>query len=149
MLSQRFISNIYRATRAVNLMVSDVLADGEGLELSEFMILNSIIKECHYPGAIAKRLHASKYAVSRAVQKLLGLGLIEREIDEHDSRRVLLKATPEGVALREGALARLHERIEPLLLSLGEAQAESLIRGLGLIIENSPGEKVTVSGGRA
>lgn len=139
LLSQQFLAGLYRAMRAVNNVAGELLSREFGLELHEFMVLTSIAKGCVYPSAIANRLHASKFAVSRAVQKLTALELTSREVDETDSRRVRLAVTERGAQLRAEAISALTASMEPLLDGIGEEETSRVIDALELITMRLPG----------
>lgn len=104
--------------------------------MRDFMVLGSIVKGHRHPGEIAGRLHASKFTVSRALQKLEENGLIERTIDPDDSRRVLLTPTKSGLSTRERAIRAMEESLEPLLANLGPDRTDSLISALDLITDH-------------
>lgn len=135
-LGQRLLARFYRATHALNADLSAALTTEYGLELRDFMVLSSISKGHRYPSDIARRLHASKFAVSRVLQRLIDRGLIAREIDGQDSRRVRLEATPAGAKIRSEALDSMRVRMTPLLDELGEQRAEALVAGLEQVIEH-------------
>lgn len=135
-LGQRLLARFYRATHALNADLNASLESEYGLELRDFMVLNNISKGHRYPSDIARHLHASKFAVSRVLQRLLDRGLVEREIDSLDSRRVRLEATPAGAELRTQAMKTMRVRLTPLLDDLGEQGAEALVAGLDQVIDH-------------
>ncbi|HLR47320.1 MAG TPA: MarR family transcriptional regulator [Deinococcales bacterium] len=134
--AQRFFNRFYRANRALGGLLEAAIARDLNLEMRDFMVLSSIVKGHRHPGEIANRLHASKFTVSRALQKLGERGLVERTIDPEDSRRVLLEPTPQGLQTREAAISAMEESLEPLLESLGPDHTDNLITALELITEN-------------
>lgn len=128
--TQRFFTRFYRAGRALTRTLEATLSENLSLEMQDFMVLGTIAKGHRHPGAIAERLHASKFAVSRTLQKLQERGLIERTIDPDDSRRILLTPTEKGLMARSAAIEAMENRLEPLLEKLGDEQAECLINAL-------------------
>src|SRR5579859_5673957 len=70
---------------------------------------------------VAGRTYMDKVRVSRAVQRLLERGLIERETDAADRRRSILKLSSEGAAIR-AEVAPLALDIEARLLAVLSAE---------------------------
>jgi DNA-binding MarR family transcriptional regulator len=66
---------------------------------------------------VAGRTYMDKVRVSRAVQRLLERGLIERAMDEEDRRRSILRLSPEGAAIR-AEVAPLALDIESRLMAV-------------------------------
>lgn len=132
---QALLSRFYRASRAVTNAFSAELGSRFDLELREFMVLSSIGHGCYYPTDIARRLHASKFAISRSVQRLTELGLIDREIDSDDSRRVRLTATPAGKLVKGEALAAMQGRLDAVLVGIGPERTALLAELFDLIID--------------
>lgn len=56
----------------------------------------------HTVRGLAARLHVSKPVVTRALNSLTMLGLVERRVDPHDRRSVLIDLTPGGQAFIAG-----------------------------------------------
>ncbi len=82
---------------------------------------------------VAGRTYMDKVRVSRAVQRLLERGLIERAMDEEDRRRSILRLSPEGAAIR-AEVAPLALDIESRLMAVLSAKdREDLDRILKLL----------------
>jgi DNA-binding MarR family transcriptional regulator len=82
----------------------------------------------------ARELGLPSPLATRVADELVTRGLVEREADAGDRRRVLLHLTSKG---REG-LARVHdeadELISEVLLRMTAAEAESLVLGLRALL---------------
>jgi DNA-binding MarR family transcriptional regulator len=82
---------------------------------------------------VAFRTYMDKVRVSRAVQRLLDRGLIERATDTADRRRSILRLSPEGAAIR-AEVAPLALDIEKRLLAvLSDEDRHDLDRILKLL----------------
>jgi DNA-binding MarR family transcriptional regulator len=82
---------------------------------------------------VAGRTYMDKVRVSRAVQRLLERGLIERAMDAEDRRRSILRLSPEGAAIR-AEVAPLALDIESRLMAVLSAEdREDLNRILTLL----------------
>ena len=82
---------------------------------------------------VAGRTYMDKVRVSRAVQRLLDRGLVERAIDGADRRRSILRLSPDGAAIR-AEVAPLALDIESRLMAVLSAEdREDLNRILTLL----------------
>ena len=75
-----------------------VRREGPDLSARQMAVLLTIYRteSPHTVRALAKELHVSKPAVTRALDRLEKLELIRRKTDEHDRRSVLLQRTVKG-----------------------------------------------------
>lgn len=81
----------------------------------------------------AERTEMDKVRVSRAVQRMLAAGLLERATDAHDRRRSILQLSPKGAAIRE-EIAPFALAIEQQLLApLTETDRAELDRVMRLL----------------
>ena len=109
----------------------DPLLDREfGLELRDYLVLNTVHWGVRYPTEIAEALKITKDMASRAIQKLLQTGLLERSIDKEDSRRTRLELTSQGLTTRDAIRSQLERAIEGSLTSLSEQESERLLGSL-------------------
>jgi MarR family transcriptional regulator, organic hydroperoxide resistance regulator len=62
--------------------------------------------------ALGKRLHLDSGTLTPLLKRLEQQGLVLRQRDTEDERRVLVSATPEGIALRQVAIAFLSDHCQ-------------------------------------
>jgi len=74
-----------------------------------------------------------KVRVSRAVQRMLAAGLLERATDAQDRRRSILQLSPKGAAIRIEIAPFAHEIEQQLLAPLSEADRAELDRVVRLL----------------
>ncbi|MEG1633905.1 MAG: transcriptional regulator [Oscillospiraceae bacterium] len=86
---------------------------------------------------IASSMHITTARVASLLNQLQKKGYIQRQTDESDRRRVIVKITKEGRARAESQLKLILDRAEELLSDLGEQDATEFIRILGRIQQNS------------
>ncbi len=81
-------------------------------------------------GGLAEHLKVGLPAASLLVDKLVQMGMVERQEDSHDRRRTLVRLSAKGeqqlTRLREGG----PERIRDWLSELGEEDLAALTRGM-------------------
>ncbi|GGJ68294.1 hypothetical protein GCM10008939_10870 [Deinococcus aquiradiocola] len=117
-------------TQAMKLHVAPMLAREHDLEFKDFVGLSAIEAGANYPSLIAARTALTPSAVSRLVDDLARAQLIERRLDEQDSRRVQLNLTPRGEAVLTAARSTMHQLLQQGLTSLDSAQVHLFARTL-------------------
>lgn len=98
-----------------------------GLSRPEYVVIYSLgLKD----GAVARDIAISsgfpQNTLSRATQKLVGLGLIERSSDHADRRRNVLRLTKAGRNLFDESLPRFVDYEHMMLEALDETERETL-----------------------
>ena len=114
---------------AVNRLVATELERQHDLSLNEWRVLAHVAVN---PGTTAQSVAAiavvDKGWVSRSVRKLLDRGVLQAERSTRDSRKVLLEATEQGVAVFDAAAADIRSLQNKLLDALSAEDHESYIR---------------------
>ncbi|MEM1046157.1 MAG: MarR family transcriptional regulator [Pseudomonadota bacterium] len=110
-----------------------------GLSRPEFVVIFSLgLKD----GAVARDIAISsgfpQNTLSRAIHKLVGLGLIDRQADPEDRRRVVLTLTPSGRTLFDEALPQFVDFEQMMLKALTERECETLSRLMAKLVHASP-----------
>jgi len=80
------------------------------------------------PGEISETMGVSTARIAATLNALEGKGLISRQIDSSDRRRILVEITEDGKALARQREQELSQKIERMLIALGEADSEHLLR---------------------
>ena len=86
---------------------------------------------------LAGHMGVTVATMSLAIDRLERKGYARRERDPKDGRRVLLRATPEGIRLREAKSVLDPVRVERLLGRLSAADRETALKGLQLLARAS------------
>ena len=113
---------------------------GDGMHFPEFAVLCRV-RELIDSGTSAsvkelqRDTHVSKPAVSQILGSLERRGLIRREIDGGDRRRIAVTLTPEGEAARKRAVERHEEVFAELISRFGEDNARAFNDLLDRFIE--------------
>ncbi len=97
---------LYSASRAITRAYGPLLAE-LGLTYPQYLTMLALW-EADGPmtvGDISARLRLDSGTVTPLLKRLEHVGLVTRERDEQDERRVLVRLSPEGVALRANAVA--------------------------------------------
>jgi DNA-binding MarR family transcriptional regulator len=97
------------ASASVESMCDDAF-DGTGITQPQYnvlRILNGIFPNAHSRGEIAQRMVRRAPDLTRMLDRLVKMGLVEREKGEKDHRQSLARITPKGQALLEA----LHPKV--------------------------------------
>ncbi|MFD6949665.1 MarR family transcriptional regulator [Nocardiopsis sp. TSRI0078] len=140
------LGRLSRASRLLSRGVGAYFSE-QGLESWEFDVLATLRRAGHPRRLTPKELVAmtmvGSAAMTHRVDRLVGRGLVTREVDPGNRRRTLVGLTPEGLALvdrvveghvanqlrllgglEEGEREQLAALLRKLLLSLGDTPAE-------------------------
>jgi DNA-binding MarR family transcriptional regulator len=105
----------------------DVTFHGTGLTQPQYnvlRILNGVYPGAHPRGEIARRMVRRAPDLTRMLDRLVRMGLVEREKGDRDHRQSLARITPKGRALLEQMRPKVQQLNQLLAdrLSSGEAQ---------------------------
>ncbi|WP_027481145.1 MarR family winged helix-turn-helix transcriptional regulator [Deinococcus pimensis] len=135
----KFLRALWRFNRAIGQEFEPLLHERHGTDPRSFFILKSIQGGVQYPKELAGHLKIPATLLSRYLDDLRRRGLIERHIDEQDSRRTRLSLTDAGTALVEATQHTVHEAVGARLARLRPEQLDALVSALlALTDEGSP-----------
>ena len=92
-------------------------------------------KEDVLPSEISNEMSISTARIAAALGNLESKGLITRQIDKNDRRRILVSLTPEGEEIARNKQQEVLNNITKMLQSLGEQDAKEYVRITGRISE--------------
>jgi Transcriptional regulators len=87
------------------------------------------------PSEISNRMGISSARIAAALNSLERKGLVTRQIDISDRRRILVDLTPEGKALADKQHQKAMETLTNTLRQLGEHDAAEYVRITGKLAE--------------
>lgn len=128
-IADQIIIALRRVIRAVDLH-SRTLVQSHGLTGPQALILKALPVNPVPVSELAGRVSLSVATVTDILNRLEQRGLITRERDEQDRRRVLVGATPAGLALRESSPPLLQERFVQSLNALQDWEQTMLLASL-------------------
>lgn len=101
------------------------------LSLPQYRILSLLADGMALPSSIAESLDVRRPSVTAVVDGLVARGLVVREHDKNDRRKVTHSITPEGRCLVEAADTAVAERLGSIAHALGDEQvAAEALEGL-------------------
>ena len=123
------MQNLRALTAGIVERISPILESEWGVDLRLFFILHNIAEGAIYPSAIARAACLPNSIISKHLDQLEKKGLIARNLDSRDTRRIRLTLTAKGERVRRDAghtftalarerLARIPERRRGIFLSV-------------------------------
>jgi len=109
----------------------DEAVQGEGFVLYYIVFNNG----CVFPGEIGHAMCVSTARVATALNSLEKKGLITRQIDASDRRKILVRITAEGKILAEKNYRNAVDVIVKRFTLLGEHDAKEYVRITGRLVE--------------
>ena len=100
------------------------------LSLPQYRLLALLVDGAAMSSTLAARLTVKPPTVTAVVDGLVARGLVTRQADPHDRRRLPLALTPEGTALLEQANASAGADLLDGLGLVGEPDAHAAVDGL-------------------
>jgi DNA-binding MarR family transcriptional regulator len=128
------------ANAAVEGMLDDVF-DGTGMTVPQYnvlRILNGVYPGAHPRGDIARRMVRRAPDLTRMLDRLVRMGLVEREKGDLDHRQSLARITARGRDLLEQLRPRVAHLNQILSRRLNEQEARMLVSLLEKIYGDEP-----------
>jgi DNA-binding MarR family transcriptional regulator len=103
----------------------------EDLQPASYMMLSFLVSSGpQRSSALADRFGVDKGAISRQVQHLVDLGLLDRDPDPVDGRAVLVSASPDAVRRMEAIFRERRKWLDERLDGWSEADLREFVTGL-------------------
>jgi MarR family transcriptional regulator, organic hydroperoxide resistance regulator len=143
------ISTLYPHIMRVMGRLRAVLQEGMDLSYNQFKMLLAISDRGSCPlTVLATELRIATSSASEMVEKLVGLGMVDRTVDAESRRRVIIQVTEKGekliIELRKGII----ENYRTMLGRLSNEDQERLVLALETVVEIlgglDKGDKISV-----
>ena len=128
-LAEKLFENMIMANKSSSFSKLSKTIHGEMFALHLIDIHNGDIT----PSEISKIASTSNARITAELNSLEKKGLVTREIDINNRRRVLVRLTPEGKKVAREHHKHIMQETEELLSTLGEKDAKAYIRIIGKI----------------
>ena len=108
-----------------------------GLTVTQFSVLRSILHQDQQStmSALADETLLRCATMTGIVDRLARMGVVARQRDPEDRRRVLVELTPSGREVLQGVRRKLRARLRDTFVHLSSDDAEELVRLLQLYLE--------------
>lgn len=131
-----FLLNIGQLNKAMARRMQPRLA-AHGLDFPSFMLLRRIEQGEVHPSSLAAAFRIKPSLVSRHIDRLVELGLIERRLDAADQRRIRLVQLPAAAAVLADAGRAVRDLIGPVLAELPPLRRAQFLATLALLAGNA------------
>lgn len=121
-------------TQTMKRVVAPMLTREHGVDFKDFVALSAIEAGAQYPGALCDRMHLPPSHVSRLIDDLVKGGVVERQLDPHDSRRVRLHITARGAQVLTAAKSSMVELLDAGLEGLSPEQIQTFADTMNHVI---------------
>ncbi len=111
-----------------------------GLSATQFMTLNVIPRDGMTLSELARSLNLSAATLNETVNSLEERGMVRRERQQHDARKVDIRATEAGAAMQNSASAEFHSFLSGLFARMSKTRREGLLAGLEQMVRLSQPE---------
>lgn len=122
--------SLLRLDRTVERVIDEALRVHHDLALREMFVLSLLERGSLRPGQIAQELNLPAPSITRASERLVGRGLVERHAGPHDRRHVELALTAAGRTLLDRARADLAQALADAWPDVATDRAADLATGL-------------------
>ena len=126
----RFMTSIWQLQRELGHELDPLLRERAGTDPRAYFLLRTIQDGAQYPKVLSECLGIPPNLLSRFLSDLNAQGLIARQLDEQDSRRVRLSLTPVGTRALGQAEEVIHDCIGARLSRLDVPQLAALLDAL-------------------
>lgn len=126
--------SLLRLERSVEGVIDAALRGSHDLGLREMFVLAALDEGPQRPGSVATSLNLPPPSVTRAVEQLVGRGLVDRRRCGQDRRRLDLTLTSAGREVLTEARAVLSQALGDAWPDLHEDRAADLAEGLAELV---------------
>jgi DNA-binding MarR family transcriptional regulator len=125
-----FLRHLHGLNMSIVQQLSPILEERQGIDLRLYYILHNIDNGSVHPGAIAQVMKLPNSLITKHLDQLAAKELLERSIDAHDSRRILIKLTKKGAELMNAADGILAELVGRRLARIADDQRANFLATL-------------------
>lgn len=135
-----FLRHLHELNMSIVQQLSPILEERQGIDLRLYFIMHHIDSGTVHPGAIAQVMKLPNSLITKHLDQLAAKDLLQRSIDAHDSRRILISLTKKGVALMNAADGILSELVGRRLALIENEQRASFLTTLVALAGDSEKE---------
>ncbi|GAA4653265.1 transcriptional regulator [Anaerocolumna aminovalerica] len=133
-LAKQFLHNSYQFRKRGHQKKIDETMQGEAFAILYILRQGDIV----LPSEISNEMNISSARVAAMLNSLENKGLVTRQIDKSDRRKILVELTQEGKELAEKHNQMVVNNTARMLELLGEHDAKELVRIMGKLAMLAP-----------
>ena len=116
-----------------------------GVNRPQSMVMTNIVSGIVRPSDIARNLGLSRQAIHSTINQMVGLGIVELDVDPQDRRHMIVSLTETGTRMRHDAQQAMDALTAQIAEVLGHKQFDALLAALeadwGDNIESKPEQR--------
>lgn len=94
------------------------------------MVMTNIVSGIVRPSDIARNLGVSRQAIHSTINQMVGLGVVQLEVDPDDRRHMIVSLTETGARMRQDAQRAMDELTAQIAAKLGQDKFDTLFAAL-------------------
>jgi DNA-binding MarR family transcriptional regulator len=126
--SVELLRTVVGLQRAMLTKLIPILAEGHRLDVRHYMLMRQIQFGAAHPGDLVRKTLATPSQITRQIDRLEDMGLVDRTIDQKDSRKIRLALTAKSRDLLSQIDQDLAVELKPALARLSSAEFRALIQ---------------------
>lgn len=128
--TKRFMHGFWNLRHKLIKEVGGKLHDSYGIDMAEIFLLQHVLEHDLSPTELSDMLQIPAHGISRKLENLQGLGLLERTLHPQDARRRVLTVTGKGKKALQASLTLMDTELQTMLSVLDKASLEEFINNL-------------------
>ena len=129
-----YLRNMQQLHQGFARELEPIISAEYGIDFRNYFIIRQIEKGAVHPGAISKLLHLPNSVITRHLDQVVELGLLERSLDPDDSRKIRLTLTKDGQRVAREAHRTICNIIGARLERLAPARREAFLAALAVLV---------------
>jgi DNA-binding MarR family transcriptional regulator len=128
--TKRFMHGFWNLRHKLIKEVGNKLHDSYSIDMAEMFLLQHVLEHDVSPTELSEMLQIPTHGISRKLENLQSLGLLERTLHPQDARKRVLTLTGKGKETLEHSLAMMDTELQTMLSTLDKATLEKFIVNL-------------------
>jgi DNA-binding MarR family transcriptional regulator len=129
-ITKRFMLGFWNLRHKLIKEIGGKLHNSYDIDTAEMFLLQHILEHDVSPSDLAERLQIPAHGISRKLENLQTLGLLERTLHPEDARKRVLTITEKGKKTLKASLAMMDEELQTMLSVLDQKSLEGFVRNL-------------------
>lgn len=127
-----FVADLVAMYRTLGLFERDAVCCGS-VTIPQCVVLEALLDGPSEVGPLAERVGSSPSAMTRLVDGLVHRGLLERERDERDRRRVLVRLSREGRREAQRLVRATEDAVDGVLSAIPKSKRAQVVESIRLL----------------
>jgi DNA-binding MarR family transcriptional regulator len=126
----RFMHGFWNLRHKLIREIGSKLHNRYDIDMAEMFLLEHVLEHGASPSDLCEMLQIPPHGISRKLENLQNLGLLERTLHPDDARKRVLTLTPKGKEVLETSFAMMEGELQTMLSTLDKASLEGFISNL-------------------